>query len=119
MYVISFLYGELFFFLYNPWKCVLVTLLWPNFEDAKCGFVDEKCVDENFVCVMQELKAVFQFLHNTNKILLYFTSLHFMYYQNGMFRIKFIAVCATVPHIKLHKVWNNGVETTFLFIIVS
>jgi hypothetical protein len=72
---ISFLYGELVFF-NNPWKFVLVTLLWPNFEDAKCGFVDEKYVDENSVYIMQELKAVFQFLHNINRILLYFITLY-------------------------------------------
>ena len=71
--------------------------MWPNFEDAKCGYVDEKCLDEDFVYIMQELKHCFQFLHNINKTLLYFTSLHFMYYHSGMFRIKFIPVCARVP----------------------
>ena len=30
-------------------------VLWSNFEYLKCGFVD-KCVNEDFVCVMQELK---------------------------------------------------------------
>jgi len=88
--------------------------MWPNFEDAKCGYFDEECVDEDFVYIIQELIDCFQFLHNINKTLLYFTSLHFMYYNSGMFRIKFIAVCAKVPHIKLHKIWNNGEETTFL-----
>lgn len=34
---------------------MLVSLLWSNFEYIKCGFVDEKCVDENCVCIMQEL----------------------------------------------------------------
>jgi hypothetical protein len=51
------LYDELLF--YYPWKFILLTLLRSDFEEARCGFVDEKCVDEvdeNFVCIIQELK---------------------------------------------------------------
>ena len=43
-------------FLYNPCKLTLERLLWFNFEDIKWGFVDEKCVDEYFLYIMQELK---------------------------------------------------------------
>jgi hypothetical protein len=35
-----------------------VILLWSNFEDIKCGSVDEKSVDEDFVCIMQELRII-------------------------------------------------------------
>jgi hypothetical protein len=34
---------------------MLVILLWSNLEDIKCGFVDEKCVDGNFVSITQEV----------------------------------------------------------------
>ena len=50
------MYGELIF--YSPWKFKLLPLLRSDFEDIKCCFVDEKCVDEadeNFVCAMQKL----------------------------------------------------------------
>jgi hypothetical protein len=40
---------------YNTWKFILVILLWFDFEYIKCGCVDEKCVDEDFVCIMQDL----------------------------------------------------------------
>jgi hypothetical protein len=81
--------------------------MWPNFEDIPCGFVDEKCVDEDFVFIMQELRDCFQFLHNINKILLYFTSLHSMYYHSAMYGIKVTAVCARVTHIRLHKMMEQ------------
>ena len=41
--------------MYNPWKFILVILLWCYFEYIKCGYVDEKCVDEDFVCITQDL----------------------------------------------------------------
>jgi hypothetical protein len=50
--VIFFFYGEICF--YYPWKFILLPLLQSDFEDVKCGFVDKKCVDENFACIMQE-----------------------------------------------------------------
>jgi hypothetical protein len=31
-----------------------VVLLWSSFEDIKCGFVDEICVNEDFVSIMLE-----------------------------------------------------------------
>jgi hypothetical protein len=30
-------------------------LLWSALEDIECGFVAEKYVDKNFVCIMEEL----------------------------------------------------------------
>ena len=57
MQIMFFLYGEFLF--YYPRKFILLPLLRSDFEDVKRGFAGEKCVDEvdeNFVCVMQELK---------------------------------------------------------------
>ena len=34
---------------------MLVILLWCDFEYMKCGCVDDKCVDEDFVCITQDL----------------------------------------------------------------
>jgi len=31
-------------------------LLWSTLEDIECGYVAEKYVDENFICIMDELK---------------------------------------------------------------
>lgn len=39
-----------------PFKIYVMILLWSSFEYIKCGFVDKKCVNGDFVCVMQELK---------------------------------------------------------------
>jgi hypothetical protein len=65
-------------------------------------FLNEKCVDEDSVYIMQELKAVFQFLCDVNKTLLYFASLHFMYHHNGMLRIKFIALTVVEMTNNMH-----------------
>lgn len=43
-------------FLYNPWKFMLVILLWSNLGDVKGGFLEEKCVDEDFVRIIKKLK---------------------------------------------------------------
>jgi hypothetical protein len=79
-------------FLYNPWE----RLLWFNFEDIKWGFVDEKCVDEHFLYIMQELK---RWLGEADCDWP-FISLHFICYHPGMFRIKI--------NFSQGDVWNKG-----------
>jgi hypothetical protein len=35
---------------------MLVILLWSNLGDVKGGFLEEKCVDEDFVRIIKKLK---------------------------------------------------------------
>jgi hypothetical protein len=34
--------------LHNPWIFLFVILLLSSFEDTKCGFVEERCIDDNW-----------------------------------------------------------------------
>jgi len=42
-------------FVHNLWKFILVILLWCDFEYMKCGCVDDKYADKDFICITQDL----------------------------------------------------------------